>query len=316
MPFLERAAISDMARGLAGGDTRLAAQVYGYGDHWLAAVAVTGRTIGVLNTGTASPVAQTYGDQLGWTARLAATPFHQDGWLIHLGANASYVDHPANTGGPSTTGFTPASARTVSFSSTPEVRVDGTKLINTGNIPAKNAYTAGAEFAAQHGPLLVQAEYQRLGAKRSDGFADPHFSGYYVEGTWLLTGEARKYNSQSAAFDAPPVAHPFSFGHGGWGAWEVGVRYSDADLNYEPGAAGTAQAASAIRGGEETGWTAGLNWYWNPFARVMFDYQRVSIDRLSPATSATAANTVWFAPLGADIGQKFNVWSVRTQFAF
>jgi phosphate-selective porin OprO/OprP len=316
MPFLERAVISDLARGLAGGDTRLAGQVFGYGDHWLAAAAVTGRTIGTINTGTASAVPQTFGDQLGFTGRLAGTPYHDNGFLVHLGVNGSYVDRPANTGGPGVNGGTPTSARAIAFSNTPEIRVDATKLINTGSIPARHASSLGGEFAVQHSNLLLQAEYQRLGVTRSDGLPDPDFSGYYVSGSWLITGESRKYNTSAAAFDAPAVDHPFGWGSGNWGAWEVAARYSSADLNYQAGAPATAQSAAGIRGGEEKNITLGVNWYWNAFARLMLDYQHVKVDRLSPATSATAASTLWLTPLGAQIGQNFNVWSVRTQFAF
>jgi phosphate-selective porin OprO/OprP len=316
MPFLERSAIVDMARGLAGGDTRTAVQLFGSGERWLAAAAVTGRTIGVLSTGTASAVPQSYGDQLGYTARIAGTPLRGKDWLMHLGANGSYVAQPANTSGPAADGTTPLSAHAIGFSSTPEIRVDGTKLINTGNIPARHASTLGAEFALQRKNLLLQAEYQRLGVSRADGLADPRFTGYYLQGVWSLTGEPRVYNTASAAFDAPAVAHPFSFGHGAWGAWELGLRYSDSDLNFEAGAPGALQTGAAIRGGEEKNLTAGLNWYWNSLARVMLDYQRVRIDRLSPASSTSAAGSIWLTPAGAQIGQQFNVWSVRTQFAF
>ncbi|MDB5436045.1 MAG: oprO, partial [Phenylobacterium sp.] len=124
------------------------------------------------------------------------------------------------------------------------------------------------------------------------------------------------YNNQTAAFDAPPVAHPFSWGHGGWGAWELAARYSDSDLNFDPGSLGTLQTGSSIRGGEEKNFTAGVNWYWNSVARVMLDYQNVRIERLSPANTTAAASAIWFTPVGANIGQSFNVWSVRTQFAF
>jgi phosphate-selective porin OprO/OprP len=316
MPFLERAAISDMQRGMAGGDTRIAGQVYGYGDHWLAAGAVTGRTVGVINTGTASAVPQTFGDQLGFTGRLAGTPYHDNGFLLHFGVNGSYVVHPANTAGPGTNGATPLSAETISFSNTPELRVDATRFINTGSIPARHASTLTGEFAVQYSNLLLQSEYTRLGVQRSDGQPSPDFNGYYVSGTWVLTGESRKYNNTTAAFDGPSVAHPFSWGGGGWGAWELAARYSEVNLNFREGAFGTAQAADAIRGGEEKNITVGVNWYWNAFARMMFDYSHVKIDRLSPATTATLASTVWLTPLGAQIGQDFDFWAVRTQFAF
>ena len=99
MPFLERAAIADMARGLAGGDTRIATQLFAYGDHWLAAAAVTGRTIGVLNTGTARD-----GANLRRPARLhRPSRRHADqgiGLLVHVGVHGSYVVHPKNAKGP------------------------------------------------------------------------------------------------------------------------------------------------------------------------------------------------------------------------
>ena len=313
-PFLERAVSSDIARGLAAGDTRTAVQLFANGDHWLVSGAVTGRTIGVINTGAPTGVAQTYGDQLGLVGRIAGTPLHGEDWLIHFGVHGGYVLRPANTAGPLTTGAESATA--IAFANTPELRVDGTKLINTGNIPARHADTVGAEFAAQWRSLLLQAEYDDFGVQRSDGLSNPDFHGYYVSGSWMVTGETRKYNSQSAAFDAPPVAHPFSLTNGGLGAWELAARYSDMDLNYRPGEAGTYQTGSAIRGGEEQTITAGVNWYLNSVVRFMADYQHVKIDRLSPATGPSGASTIWLAPKGAQIGQSYDVFSVRSQVAF
>jgi len=316
LPFLERAVSTDMARNLAAGDTRTAAEVFAAGDHWLASAAVTGRTIGTINTGTAAAVPQTYSDQLGFVGRLAGTPLHGKDWRVHVGVHGSYVDRPADASGPTTAGPTALSSESVSFSNTPELRVDGTKLINTGNIPAKHADSVGAEFAAQKQNLLLQAEYEDFGVQRSDGLADPNFHGYYVLGTWVLTGEARAYNAQAAAFDSPIVAHPFNLSQRAWGALEIALRYSDMDLNYKPGAAGTLQTGSSIRGGDEQNLSAALNWFPNNVVRFMLDYQHVRIDRLSPAATASAASTIWFTPAGAQIGQAYDVFELRSQFAF
>ena len=311
MPFLERSAAEDVARGLAAGDTRSAFALFGSGQHWLASAAVTGRVIGVLNTGTATAAPQTFGDQLGFVGRVAGTPLYGDDWLIHLGLHGSYVARPADATGPGTTGVTPLNAYVIALSNTPELRVDGTKLINTGNIDARHADSEGVEFAAQKGPLLLQSEYEHFDVARDDpGLASPHFDGWYAEGTWLLTGERRRYNTATAAFDGPPVTNPFDLKNGGWGAWELAVRYSDLDLNYRPGALGTASSASTIRGGDEQNWTAGLNWYPNTFVRFMLDYQHVRIDRLSPNA------TLYQTPTGAQIGQSYNALALRSQFAF
>jgi phosphate-selective porin OprO/OprP len=107
-----------------------------------------------------------------------------------------------------------------------------------------------------------------------------------------------------------PVSHPFNLKNGNLGAWELVARYSDINLNYQQGAGGTAPGAAAIRGGEETNWTLGLNWYPNTITRFMLDYANVKIDRLSP----NAAN--FQTPTGAQIGQTYNVLAGRAQFAF
>ena len=324
MPFLERSVDSDLSRGLAAGDTRTAAEVFGGGDHWLISGAVTGRTIGVLNTGTPTGAAQSYGDQLSLVGRAAVSPLYGPDWLIHFGVHGSYVVHPADTTGPGTGGVLASNSEVVAFANTPELRVDGTKLINTGNIDATHAATVGLEFAAQKANFLLQSEYDYFTVDRDDGTPaapvdNPHFQGYYVEGLWMLTGEARKYNTQTGAFDAPPVAHPFSLSGGTWGAFEFGLRYSDMNLNFEPGAAGTyVTSPSTIRGGDEQNFTAGLNWYLNPVVRFMFDYQYVRISRMSPATTASNASSIWLLPAGGGlpIGQAYSAIAVRSQIAF
>ena len=330
MPLLERSAVEDIARGLAAGDTRTAVELWASGDHWLASAALTGRVIGVLNTGTASAVPQTYGDQLGIVGRIAGTPFYASDWLVHVGVHGSYVISPANTTGPTTAGSaaTPFTGEVVAFSNTPELRVDGTKLINTGNIPARNASTVGLEVAAQKKNVYFQSEFEQFSVNRTDVPSTPTFTGYYLEGGWILTGESRTYNKQTAAFDAPPVARPFSWGNGGIGAWELVARYSDINLNYNQGAPGTAPSATSIRGGEETNATLGLNWYPNSFVRFMLDVSSVRIQRLSPCTNvgAGAANTCtgtpsstvfsWETKPGSQIGQSFTDVALRAQFAF
>jgi len=330
MPFLERSVDSDLSRGLAAGDTRTAAELFANGDHWLISGAVTGRVVGVINTGTAAAVPQSFGDQLGLVGRGVISPLSGPDWLVHFGIHGSYVVHPADSVGPGTNGQLTAASEVIAFSNTPELRVDGTKFINTGNIDATHAGTVGLEFAAQKANVLIQSEYDYFTVDRDDGtpanpIDNPHFQGYYVEGLWTLTGEQRRYNAQTGAFDAPSVAHPFSLSGGTWGALEVGVRYSDMNLNFEAGAPGTYVPGgplpnSVIRGGEEQNITAGINWYLNPVVRFMLDYEYVHINRLSPATSANSAS-VWLLPAGAagagvQIGQNYSVVAVRSQVAF
>ena len=311
MPFLERPAPSDIARSIAGADTRTGVQLWANGDHWLVSGAVTGPLISSINsTGTAT--AQPFDEQLGFVGRIAATPLYGDGWLIHVGANGSYVEHPADTTGPEAGVATVGTGRyTAQFRERPELRTDGTRLIDTGAIDASHAWSWGLEAAAQYKNFYAQGEYFGFGAdRRASTLSNPKFSGWYAEGSWLLTGESRKYNPATAAFDAPSVTNNFNPKEGKWGAWELALRYSSTDLNYHEGVAGAAAPADGIRGGQQDIVTAGLNWYLNPTVRFMLDLQHVKIDRLSP--NATTFST----PVGAQIGQTYNALALRSQLAF
>ncbi|HEY4032286.1 MAG TPA: porin, partial [Caulobacteraceae bacterium] len=322
MPFLDRPSPEDISRNLAGGDSRTAVQIAGYGPYWFASAAVTGRTVGAINTNNVIPItstttsvtvgtAQSYDDQLGFTARAAYDPLHGKDWRVNLGVHGSYVDRPANVSGPGTNGATPISSYVVALNGTAELRVDGTKLVNTGNIPAKHAATVGAEFAAQKGPFFLGSEYEHIEVTRSDIASTPEFNGYYVEGTWFLTGESKTYNPSSGAFDGPgAINHLFDPKNGAYGAVELALRWSDMDFNYHQGDLGAAPSTTAIRGGEQQIFSAGLNWYPTPVVRFMLDYQHVRIDRLSPSASAYAT------PAGAQIGQSYNAVALRSQVAF
>ena len=306
MPFLERPDVTDVARGLAAGDFRTAVQLSAAGDHWLVSGAVTGQLVSTLNS-TGSATAQAYDEQLALVGRIAGTPLHGQDWLVHVGAHASYVLRPADAAGPDVV----AGRYPVQFRERPELRVDGTRLVDTGGIDAEHASTVGLEFAAQLRNFYLQGEYEHFSIERRNSpLSDPDFAGFYVEGSWILTGEARKYNTASAAFDAPPVANPFDLKGGHWGAFELALRYSDLDLNYKEGRAGAAPLADSVRGGEQRILTGGLNWYLNPALRLMLDYQHVWVERLSP-NAAT-----FLTPVGAQIGQTFNTVALRSQFAF
>ena len=60
----------------------------------------------------------------------------------------------------------------------------------------------------------------------------------------------------------------------GSGAWEAAVRYSNVDLD-----------DGALNGGNLNQVTAGLNWYWNPNVRMMFNYIWAERDIAAPQQS-------------------------------
>jgi len=144
-----------------------------------------------------------------------------------------------------------------------------------------------AEFAMVSGPLSLQGEYFH---DVTQGAGRYGFRGFYLYGSWFLTGESRKYSRANAVFtgvDQDRSLHPL---RGEWGALELGLRYSYLDLS-----------DGEIRGGRERNLTAGLNWYLYPEMRLMANYIRARVeDRGKPSVDEGSAN----------------IWMARFQFAF
>lgn len=298
--FAERAAPAELVRSIAAGDGRTAAAILASGERWTAAATYSGNTVGV----------QSFDEQSAFVGRFAFVPYKRDDALIHLGINTSIVIDPAASG-PDVGG---AAVTAIRLRERPEMRVDATRLVDTGSMNANGLTTIGGELGAQWKNLYLQTEYFDIDVDRKGALSDAGFSGWYAQLAWTLTGEARRYNVGSGAFDSPRPAKPFDLKTGGWGAWELGLRYSNLDLNYREGAAGSAPLADTIRGGEQEIFTVGLNWYVNNVLRFQAAYQDVSVDRLSPGGTSFVAGSTPAA--GVQVGQDLQIYSLRTQYAF
>ena len=312
MPFMERPSSAEIARGVAAGDSRSAIQVasngiFGEGDsgiatRWFVSGAVTGNTVSTVNS-TGGFATQPFGEQEAIIGRVALAPFDSTNWQAHFGFNAQYVFRPNDA-----TGGTAANPRyPVQLRDRPELRIDATRLVDTGAIDARHVTVYGGEAGLTVRNFLVEGEYfkykiDRRQATATANLGDPDFDGWYVQGVYVITGEPRPYNPAEARFDAPKMAYNFNPAAGTWGAWEIGARYSDINLNWNDGVFGRATPAGGIRGGEQKIYTVGLNWYLNPAIRLMLDYSHVEVDRLNSA--------------GADQGQKFNTIALRSQLTF
>jgi phosphate-selective porin OprO and OprP len=301
--FLERPAVAELVRGFAGGDGRTGAAALTNGERWSLFTALTGNVIQT----------STFDEQLGFVGRATFLPYKSADSLIHVGANANIVINPAATGADIPAG---GAATPVRLRERPELRVDGTRLVDTGNIDADDLQSYGVELGLQHKAFSLAGEYFWIDVnRRNSALEDPSFAGWYVQGAWTLTGQPRRYNLANGGFDSPRVEKPFSLSSKTWGIWELAARYSELDLDYAAGAAGTAPGPSSIRGGEQQIFTLGLNWYPNNNVRFLADYQHVEVDRLSPGGTAFGSGALT-PPAGAQIGQDLNIWSIRTQYAF
>ncbi|HEX6202466.1 MAG TPA: porin, partial [Thermoanaerobaculia bacterium] len=174
-------------------------------------------------------------DAWAFTGRLTALPWTPDAThYLHLGAAASRRD--------------PRDDR-ARFRSRPESHL-APRFVDTGELVTDGVTLLGLEAAWVHGPFSLQGEWTQAAVDRSGGAADADFAGYYVFGSWFLTGESRPYDDGAIGRLKP--ARPFG---DGTGAWELAARWSSLDLT-----------DSGIPGGELDDLTLGLNWY--PYSNV------------------------------------------------
>jgi phosphate-selective porin OprO/OprP len=138
-------------------------------------------------------------------------------------------------------------------------------FLDTGVFAAEGSLTSNVEAHWRRGPYWVGFEYTRadIDAPQVD---DPSFSGFHISGTWALTGEMRSYRKTSGIFDPLPVAQ--SVTQGGWGAWEVGFRYSTLDLD-----------DGGVNGGEMEIYSLGLNWWLTRWSQFSLNFRLIDVDR-------------------------------------
>ena len=182
------------------------------------------------------------------TARITALPWYEDkgSRLLHLGLGWSYR-HPDDN--------------SLRYRERPESHLSP-YLADTGVLgDADSVNLMGFETALVYEIFCFQGEYT-YAMVDSRAAGDPDFSGYYLQGSWFLTGETRPYKKSSGVFGRVKPRRNFTGDSSeGPGAWEIALRLSGLDL-----------ADSAVEGGKLTALSAALNWYLNPNTRVMIDY--------------------------------------------
>lgn len=306
--FHERAAVADLVRGMAGGDARSSVGLFMNGRRWAANAVLTGGVVGASGQ---------FDEQTGLLLR--ASTLALDGGAgrgLVLGISYNAILQPADTDSGA------ADQRRVRLRERPELRVDGQRLVDTGSIPADGAGAIGLEAAGWIGPFYLAGEHFQIDVDRTGAGRDPSFSGWYLQGAWTLTGETRRWNAASGGIGGIRPARAFDLAAGSWGAFEIAARTSFLDLDFEPGALGTAAIAGVtVRGGQQTVTSLGMNWYPTNTVRFTLARQWVEVERLDPENGEVAGTTLFGgAPSvpgnGAQIGQSTDSWLLRTQVSF
>jgi phosphate-selective porin OprO and OprP len=174
----------------------------------------------------------------------------------------------------------------------------------------------GLETALTYGPVKLQSEYIAANfdgkwdyVTGSGSSAVTHTVGYdndinnwYADLSWLVTGESYADSYKSGVFGRIRPKQNFAMGKDGWGALELGLRYSKFDasdfgrspdgsspimLANTAGVCNTSKASAKTTNtcytSEADSWTAGAKWILNPNARILLNYIHTRFD--TPVTT-------------------------------
>ncbi len=217
----------------------------------------------------------------GVSSRVTYTPIKTKKSIVHFGVSGAYREPDNNR-----LNLQRSIAGSADDFNAESVRFSALGRIN--NIPG----IINTEFAARHASLALQFEYLRT--FKDDHFMtqDTGFDSWYVQGSWLLTGEMRRYRKKQGVFGTVKPGKKSNLAHK-IGAWEVAVRYSEL----------SAMGKTALPVESETNLTIGLNWYLQNNIRFMANYIRVH-SHFNPMNALTAAN------------EHTNIFVVRSQLEF
>ncbi len=140
----------------------------------------------------------------------------------------------------------------------------------------------GLEGAVAIGPVKFQAEYTRAnysGISAGGVDFDRDIDAWYAGVTWAITGEPYAANYRNGAFGRIRPNNNFSPKGSGWGAWELGLRYSNFDGSdfVNTNAAGTGVLSTGLTN-EATAYTVGLKWLPTPNTRFLLNYIQTDFD--------------------------------------
>jgi phosphate-selective porin OprO/OprP len=183
------------------------------------------------------------------------------------------------------------------FRTRPEARTQA-RWLDTGNMDANSYALVGLEGVINIGAFSIVGEYMASSVDRNDA-PDVDFGGGYVYVAYWLTGEHTPWSRSSGTLGRTKPLESFflvrdcdgGLGHG-CGAWQIAGRYSYGDYTDED-----------IFGGVGESFTLGVNWWWNPYARVQFNYihGRISdreVDGLVAANTPFDETEGWYNIFG------------------
>lgn len=158
---------------------------------------------------------------------------------------------------------------------------NGVQFFNVANLQNKDAdrRRAGLEMALAYGPVKLQSEYILSNFKGTRGATDydNDIKAWYADLNWMITGESYADSYKSGVFGRIKPKNNMVMGKDGWGAWELGLRYSRFDASDFRSMLPAANATTAFTA-EADAWTAGVKWIMTSNARIILNYIHTSFD--------------------------------------
>gem|GEM_PF-1127070 len=223
--------------------------------------------------------------------RLSGTPvFEEDGkYLFHIGGHWAYVG-AAGASGPNNDN--PIGRQSSASIAPGQIGPGNFNTLTTGTFANEYSNRGGLELAYQNNRFSVRSEYYvaSFGAhtgRTSAPIPSPNnrkMHGAYVELAYFLTDGYRIYNPSSGLFTGVKTNSNFrplkSRDHyiiDGIGAWQSFFQWSYTDMTDWRTEVVTTNTAGEVTnrqqvGGHQNDFTAGLNWYWTPQLRWVFQY--------------------------------------------
>ncbi len=151
-----------------------------------------------------------------------------------------------------------------------------TNFVDTGNFAADGALQLGVEGMLALGPVSVQGEHVTAWVD-APTMGNPGCSGWYLTGSWILSGDHRPYDRNVGYARRVVPRHR-------WGAPELVVRYAAVDLT-----------DTLLDGGSFRRTDLGLNWWATQRWRAGLHWGHVWLDRFGTTgeTDTLLARIQW-----------------------
>ncbi len=186
----------------------------------------------------------------GFVGRITWSPWHEKTRAFHLGFAYNHNNFGDGCGGGC-------------IDAEPEVH-PGADILEIESSDHKNADVWVAEASGVWGPFSAQWEYAAAEISDAATLPDLDATAWYIYGSYYLTGESRRYNWKGGSYKQTKVKNPFH--KGGWGAWELALRYTSGEFD---------NSTAPVVDSEADVLTAGVNWY--PSNNIRFSANYVDV---------------------------------------